>query len=624
MKLLSGNEAIAQGAWEAGCHIGTAYPGTPSTETMEAFAALPDVYAEWCPNEKVALEVAVGASAAGARTLVTMKHVGVNVCADPLFTCAYTGVNGGLVVLAADDPGMFSSQNEQDSRYYAMAAQVPMFEPSDSSEARLFTKDAYDLSEQFDLPFMIRSTVRISHTKTPVDVGQRRQIDPIPYEKDPGKWVMMPAFSKPRRKNMLERLEKLHTWVETCSYNVIERCNTESNASKIGVICAGAVYQHVKEALPDVDVFKLGITWPLPAHALRTFAQSVDEIYVAEEASTYLSDAVRSCGIDLDTFKVPLPKDGELRPVHLLRALGRPVPHHCESQRDIPNRPPALCPGCPHRLVFKELSRMHAIVTGDIGCYTLGALPPLSAMDTTLCMGASVSMSHGFELAMKHRDHKPIVAVIGDSTFAHSGVTSLMNTIYNKGAGTICILDNRTTAMTGQQGNPFNGVTLQHRKSHELDLPGLVRALGVDNVQVVDAFDMKKARDALKKATARDELDVIIFEGPCALLKKEHRPASMEQKPNSCAPQAKKKFDILDAYFDSLSEDKPLINIGKPFEVTYDCTGCGICKTLGCPAISSDPDTGLSSIDQSLCTGCGQCAQYCNFGAIQPRGGMRL
>lgn len=582
MNLLSGNEAIARGAWEAGCHIGAAYPGTPSTETMESFAKLPDVYAEWCPNEKVALEVAVGASAAGARVLVTMKHVGVNVCADPLFTAAYTGVNGGLVILAADDPGMFSSQNEQDSRYYAMASMVPIMEPADSAEAYRFAKDAYSISERFDTPVMMRSTVRISHTKTPVEVGERTEVAKRPYEKDCSKWVMMPAFAKPRRKVLAKRLKDIREWVETCPYNTIERNTPDDADVRIGIICAGAVYQHVKEACPDVDIFKLGVAWPLPEKALNDFADSVDEVLVIEEASTYLSNAVKSCGVVLEKLANPLPEDGEIHPADVLRALDRPLPAHRASEKDIPNRPPALCPGCPHRVVFKELSRLKAIVTGDIGCYTLGALPPLSAMDSTLDMGASVSMAHGFELALEGTQHRPVVGVIGDSTFAHSGLTSLINTVYNKGAGTICILDNRTTAMTGQQGNPFNGVTLQHRESRELNLPAILEAIGVDHVQTVDAFNVKAVRAALKEATGRNELDVIVFQGSCVLLDKSPK----------------------DYYV-----------------VTEECTGCGICKTIGCPAIASDPETGISSIDPDLCIGCDQCRQYCNFDAIQPREG---
>lgn len=573
MEFLSGNEAIARGAWEAGCHIGTAYPGTPSTETMEAFAALPGVYAEWCPNEKVALEVAMGASAAGARVLVTMKHVGVNVCADPLFTASYTGVNGGVCLLAADDPGMFSSQNEQDSRYYAMAALVPILEPSDSQEAFDFAKRAYALSEEFDVPFMIRSTVRISHTKTPVAVGQRIEAPMKPYETDPAKWVMMPAFAKPRRKVVVKRTEMLKDWVETCPFNTVEY-----HDDRIGIICAGAVYEHVKEACPDASVFKLGVTWPLPARALEDFASRVEALYVVEEASSYLSDAVRSCGVTLDEFAVPLPADGEVHPEDILRALGRELPAHRDAPHDVPARPPALCPGCPHRLVFKELTRLKAIVTGDIGCYTLGALPPLNAMDTTLDMGASVSMAHGFELALAGSDHRPVVGVIGDSTFAHSGLSSLINTVYNKGVGTICILDNRTTAMTGQQGNPFNGVTLQGRESTELDLVAILEAIGVAHVSEVDPFDAKAVRAALKQAVSRDELDAIVFRGPCVLLDKSKK---------------------------------------TPYFVNEKCSGCGVCVSLGCPAIYSHEETGLTSIDTDLCNGCGQCEQYCAFGAIE-------
>ena len=573
MKLLSGNEAIAQGAWEAGCHIGAAYPGTPSTETMEAFAKYPEVYAEWCPNEKVALEVAVGASAAGARVLVTMKHVGVNVCADPLFTSAYTGVNGGLLVLAADDPGMFSSQDEQDSRYYAMAAQIPMFEPSDSKEALQYAREAYDLSEKFDTPFMIRSTVRISHTKTPVKIGTRKEVSKKPYETDPTKWVMMPAFAKPRRKVLVKRVEELKQWVETCSYNTVEM-----NDPSIGIICAGSVYQHVKEACPNASIFKLGVVWPLPSAALKSFAAAVKKIYVIEEASVYLSDAVKACGVVLDDFSVPLPPDGEVHPEDIRRSLNMSLPQHYDQLTDIPSRPPALCPGCPHRLVFKELSRLKAIVTGDIGCYTLGALPPLNGIDTCLDMGASISMAHGFELALGKEKKRPVVAVIGDSTFAHSGLSSLVNTVYNKGAGTVCILDNRTTAMTGQQGNPFNGITLQHRESCELNLPAILAALGIRHVQTVDPFDMKAVRGALTQATKRNELDVIVFQGPCVLLDKSPKPQCF---------------------------------------INEKCTACGVCKTLGCPAIASNPDTGISSIDPDLCIGCNQCVQYCRYHAIE-------
>ena len=573
MELMSGNEAIAQGAWEAGAAIGVAYPGTPSTETLECFARKDGVYAEWCVNEKVAVEVGIGASVAGARVLATMKHVGVNVAADPLFTAAYTGVGGGMVVLAADDPGMYSSQNEQDSRYYAQAAHIPMLDPADSAEALSFTREAFDLSERFDVPFFIRSTVRVSHTKTLVEPGERREAEPAPYESNAAKWVMMPAFAKPRRKVQLKRDADLRAFADECAFNRLELKGTA-----IGVICAGAVYQHVVEALPDASVLKLGMTWPLPVAKLAELADFVDDVYVVEEASTYLSDAVRAAGIALSETPHEIPRDGELSPGIVRAAFGCDEPSHLPPREDLPARPPALCAGCPHRLVFKELSRLRAIVTGDIGCYTLGALPPLSAMDTCVDMGASISMAHGFELAFAGSSSRPVVAVIGDSTFAHSGLSSLISTVYNCGTGTVCVLDNRTTAMTGRQGNPFNGVTLQNRTSRELDLEGVVRSLGIDDVSVVDPHDMMAVRRALKDATAAtDRLSVIVFRAPCVLLER---------------------------------------NFKTPYAVTEKCTGCGVCATLGCPAISRDPEVRTAFIDPAQCIGCGQCAQYCGFKAI--------
>ncbi|WP_302962756.1 thiamine pyrophosphate-dependent enzyme [uncultured Adlercreutzia sp.] len=573
MELMSGNEAIAQGAWEAGCAIGVAYPGTPSTETLEAFAAKEGVYAEWCVNEKVAVEVGIGASAAGARVLATMKHVGVNVAADPLFTAAYTGVGGGFVILAADDPGMYSSQNEQDSHYYAQAAAIPCLDPADSAEALAFARDAFDISERFDVPVMLRSSVRISHTKTPVEPGERVERPLSPYEKNPAKWVMMPAFAKPRRIVQLARIDALREWAETCPYNEVLR-----RGDKIGVVCAGAAFQHVAEALPEASVFKLGVTWPLPAAALRDFADSVERLYVVEEGSCYLTDAVAACGVAVSEPPCGLPRAGELSPGLVRAAFGLEEPPHADAAPDVPARPPALCPGCPHRLVFKELARMRAIVTGDIGCYTLGALPPLSAMDTTVDMGASVSMAHGFELALAGTEHKPVAAVIGDSTFAHSGLSSLISTVYNRGAGTVCVLDNRTTAMTGRQGNPFNGVTLQNRPSRELNIEAVVAALGVDDVRTVDPNDAAAVRTALKEATATDDISVIVFRSPCVLL---------ERKP------------------------------ARPLWVNASCTACGSCATLGCPAIARD-ERGVALIDTALCIGCGQCVQYCRFNAIVP------
>lgn len=574
MELLSGNEAIAQGAWEAGAHIGVAYPGTPSTETTECFARKAGVYAEWSPNEKVALEVAIGASAAGARVLATMKHVGVNVAADPLFTVAYTGVGGGMLIMAADDPGMHSSQNEQDSRFYAMATRIPMLEPADSQEALDFARDAYGLSERFDVPFLIRSTVRISHTKTPVETGERQEIALRPYESDATKWVMMPAFAKPRRAVQDQRVAELKKWVEECPYNFLVQGD-----SKVGIICAGATYQHVIEALPQAHVFKLGLSWPLPEKSLVEFAHSVDELYVIEEASDYLSMQVKALGIELNEPPHPLSKAGELTPGAIRVAFGYEAPAHAVLAGDLPGRPPALCPGCPHRLVFKELKRMKAIVTGDIGCYTLGALPPLSAMDTCVDMGASISMAHGFELALGSTDNtRPIVAVIGDSTFAHSGFSSLVGTAYNKGKGTVAILDNRTTAMTGRQGNPFNGITLQNRPSRELDIEALVSSLGIDDIRTIDPLDAQAVKEALKDATSNDTLSVLIFRSPCVLLERSRK---------------------------------------SPVRVNENCQACGACVSLGCPAISTDDRTKHAVVDTTLCIGCGQCMQYCKFDAME-------
>ena len=575
MEFLSGNEAIAQGAWEAGARIGVAYPGTPSTETMENFAKKTGVYAEWCPNEKVAVEVGVGASAAGARVLATMKHVGVNVAADPLFTAAYTGVNGGLVVLAADDPGMHSSQNEQDSRFYAQAAHIPLFEPSDSAEALRFTKAAFELSERFDIPFFIRSTVRVSHAKSPVEVGQREEVELRPYKKDPSKWVMMPAFAKPRRLSLDERMAQVRAWADECEYNV----ESMGDAS-VGIVCAGASYQYVIDAMPEASILKLGVSWPVPVRKIKEFASKVDRLYVIEEASDYLSMQVKALGVPVCETPVPLPAYGELSPELIALAFGKEIPAHEQAQTDLPARPPALCAGCPHRVVFKELTRARCIITGDIGCYTLGALPPLSAMDSTLDMGASISMAHGFELAMQGTKHRPIVGVIGDSTFGHSGLTSLLNTAYNRGVGTVCILDNRTTAMTGHQGNCFNGITLQGRPSREMDLEGLVRALGIEDLRVVNPNDVLATRTAIKKAIANeDDISVIIFRSPCVLLR------------NSFVRH-------------------------KPYAVNELCRACGQCVTIGCPALSRDPESGIAAIDTDQCVGCSQCKQYCHYGAI--------
>jgi indolepyruvate ferredoxin oxidoreductase alpha subunit len=577
-KLLSGNEAVAQGAFEAGALIGVGYPGTPSTETMEAFAKYDGVYAEWAPNEKVAMEVAAGASMAGARTLVTMKHVGVNVAADPLYSVAYTGVNGGLVILAADDPGIFSSQNEQDTRFHALGARVPLLEPSNPIEAREFAKLAYEISEQFDIPVIVRSTVRMSHTKAIVECGERVERDLKPYAKDMSKWVMMPAFAKKRRKVADKRVADLK---EYASKSPITRA--EYRDKGIGIICSGVVYEHVREAMPDASTLKLGITFPLPEEAIREFAGNVDKLYVVEEASNYLSTQVASIGVKLDKTPVPIPPDDELSPGIVRRAFGMPDASYETFDGSLPPRPPSLCAGCPHRLVYSELSRMGAIVTGDIGCYTLGALAPLSTVDSCVDMGASLSMAHGVELAREFGSgvgedlaKRPVVGVIGDSTFAHSGITSLLGTIYNQGSGILCILDNRTTAMTGQQGNPVNGITLQHRPSKELDLVKLCEAMGVEDVRRVDSQNLAEVRAALKSAREFEGLSVIVFCSPCQLLVKKRN---------------------------------------APVKVSDDCRACRSCVKIGCPAIGTD-ENGHALIDPSQCIGCGQCVQVCPFDCI--------
>lgn len=569
--LLSGNEAIAQGAWEAGAHAGVGYPGTPSTETLERFAKLPGVYAEWAPNEKVALEVAAGVSLAGKRSLVTMKHVGLNVAADPLFTLAYTGVRGGIVILVADDPGMHSSQNEQDSHNYAAFARVPMLDPSDSSEALAFTRAAFELSERFDLPVLIRSTVRVSHAKSLVEPGERSEAPAAAaYKTDPAKWVMMPAMARARRGSLDERIERVRAWTEECELNEVEMRDTD-----LGIVCSGVSYQYVREAAPNASVLKLGVTYPLAVDKIAAFASQVDRLVVVEEADPYLARSLRTAGIEVSDLA--LPPAGELSPGAIRRALGQPELPLREQDTDLPPRPPLMCPGCPHRPVFDALRKLRAVVTGDIGCYTLGALKPLSAMDSCVDMGASIGMSHGIEIAGGVGE-RPVVAVIGDSTFAHSGITGVVNTVYNGGAGTILILDNRITAMTGHQGNPVNGITLQGRQSRELELVPLLEALGVPRIRVVDPHDLAAVAAVLAEETTAEELSVVVMQAPCALLIKDKR--------------------------DPYAVDEEL------------CTKCAVCVKLGCPAIGRDEHTRKAYIDVSVCVGCGQCVQVCKYGAI--------
>jgi indolepyruvate ferredoxin oxidoreductase alpha subunit len=572
--LLSGNEAVARGAWEAGALVGVGYPGTPSTQALEVFARLEGVYAEWAPNEKVALEVAAGASMGGARALVTMKHVGVNVAADPLFTLAYTGVGAGLVVFVADDPGMHSSQNEQDSRNWGPFARIPVLEPSDSTEALEFTRAAFELSERFDIPVIVRSTTRISHSKGVVDVaGERVQLPAGSYEKDICKWVMMPGMARARRASLDDRVREMVSFAEESELNRVEMRNTS-----LGIVTSGVCYQYVREALPDASVFKLGISFPLPGAALARFARNVERLVVVEEADTYLESGLRALGLDPEP--VGLPAAGELSPGIVARALGGEPPATRDVVSGLPPRPPLMCPGCPHRGAYNALRKVKAVVMGDIGCYTLGALAPLSSMDSCVCMGASVGMAHGMRLAGQGSD-RPVAAVIGDSTFAHSGVTGLIDLAYNGSDALICILDNRITAMTGHQENPVSGMTLQGRPTTEIDLEALCRSVGVKRVRTVDPHDLAAAEVAVREEAASDELSVIIFRAPCALLIKEKE---------------------------------------QPFAVDEEaCTACGLCIRLGCPAISKI-EGGKARIDTTICVGCGDCVQVCRFSAIELTG----
>ena len=585
MQLLSGNEAIAQGLWEAGVQVGSGYPGTPSTEALENLVKKDGVYCEWAPNEKVGLEVALGAAMGGVRALAAMKHVGLNVAADPFMSAANTGVNAGLVLLVADDPSCYSSQNEQDSRYYASFARIPCLDPCDSQEAYDFSKVAFDLSEKFDTPVMLHETMRVAHTRTMVDVaGERNEVAPRDYESRIPKFVMMPANAVRRRAVTDEREDALVAFAETSELNRVEMRDT-----KVGVICAGALYTHVREALPDASVLKLGLTWPLPPAKIADFAASVEKLYVIEETCTYFTEKVRAMGVEVCTPPAgALPRGGEIRPAHIRAAFGLAEPPHPAVAQGLPARPPAFCAGCPHRLVYVELRKMKAIVTGDIGCYTLGAVAPYRAVDSVIDMGASLSMAHGMELAgAPERTGRPVVGVIGDSTFAHSGITSLLGTVYNGGKGTLCILDNRTTAMTGAQGNPCNGVTLAEQAAgvspldvpagKPLDIVALCEAIGVDEVTLVDSQDAKAIKNALKTAVSHtDKLSVVVFKSPCRLIDRSRRP-------------------------------QPTIT---------DCRGCGSCIQIGCPALGRGADK-KAVIDPNQCIGCNQCVQSCPFGLIK-------
>ncbi len=562
-ELMLTNRAVARGAYEAGVRVLSAYPGTPSTEIAENFVTFDGVYAEWAPNEKVAVEVACGAAVAGARAMACMKHVGLNVAADPLFTSAYTGINGGLVIVVADDPGMHSSQNEQDSRYYARSSHVPMLEPSDAQEAKDFVKIAYEISEKFDTPVLLRLTTRVAHSRSLVELGEREDVPLRPYEKSVAKYAMMPANAIVRHRFVEERDSELAEYVNTLDIN-----RAEYTKSKIGVVCSGVVYEYVKEALPDANVFKVGTVHPLPLKAIQAFSQKVSQLFVIEELEPFIEDQLKAAGIKCkgkDIFSL----QGEISVSKILEKFERlPVP----VPDKVPPRPPVMCAGCPHRGVFYVLNKLKLTVNGDIGCYTLGAQPPLAAVDTVLCMGGSVTMAHGFKKATKGVSNN--VAVIGDSTFIHSGITGLINAVYNESGITLIILDNSTTGMTGHQQHPATGKNLKGEPAPAVLLDDLCRACGVKDVSVVDAYDIAAVEDAVKKGIASDKVSVIIAQRPCVLLDKSPKP-------------------------------KAVVN---------GCRKCGKCMKLGCPAIVKGAN-GIS-IDPAQCTGCGLCAQVCPFGCI--------
>ena len=577
-ELMLGNEAVARGAYEAGVRVAVAYPGTPSTEITENMAkySKDEVYCEWAPNEKVALEVAIGASMGGARAICCMKHVGVNVAADPLFTAAYTGVRGGLVLVAADDPGMHSSQNEQDSRFYARSAHVPMLEPADSAECREYVMRAFEISEKYDTPVMLRLVTRIAHARSLVEEGVRQEIPLKDYEKDIKKYVMMPGNAKGRHVVVEAREKKLEEEIDALGFNRVEMADT-----KVGVVCSGSAYQYVKEALPNASVLKLGMVYPLSEKLIRDFASKVDQLLVVEELEPFFEDAIKAMGIPC-SGKDKTGLQGELFVRKVGRLFGGEADCGPAETQGVPMRPPVLCPGCPHRAVFYVLKKLGLTVAADIGCYTLGAMPPLAAVDSVVCMGASIGMALGLEKARGRDFAKKTVAVIGDSTFVHSGITGLVDMVYNQGHSTVIIVDNSTTGMTGHQPNPTTGFNVRGEIAPQLDVVKLCEAIGVPSVRVVDPFNMKELEQTIMEESEKDVPSVIIARRPCALL--------VKKKTAPCA-----------------------INTDK-------CRKCGMCMKIGCPAILK-AENGQVSIDTSLCNGCGLCKEMCHFGAIE--GGER-
>ena len=580
-KIMTGNEAIARGAWEAGLHVAAASPGTPSTEILENLSCYKEVYSEWSTNEKVALEVAAGASIAGARALAAMKHVGLNVAADPLFTLAYTGVNGGLVVVTADDPGLFSSQNEQDNRYYSQHAKLAMVEPSDSQEALDYVKEAFEISEKFDTPVLFRVTTRVCHSKTLVAAGEREEREVKEYAKNPGKYVMAPAAAKKRKFLMEERIAAMKEYSEKTPLN-----RTEYNGKEIGIITSGIAYNHAKEVFGDsASYLKLGFTWPLPENKIKDFASSVKKLYVIEENEPYLEDFIKALGIKC-VGREKLPWVDELTPEVIRGAF---FPESIEQggykiEAEVPPRPPVLCAGCTHRGFFYEIGKYKdVIVTGDIGCYTLGMVPPLSAIDTVICMGASVSAGVGFRKAVEKSGRKQkIFAVIGDSTFFHSGITGLIDAVVNKAPIVVNILDNRITAMTGHQENPGTGRTLMGEPTHQVDLKALCTACGVkpENIRLIDPYMLDETKAAIRDGYEADEPFVIITTSPCALIK-----------------------EVIKAR----AEMKCYVDQNK-------CIKCKMCLKAGCPALNFRD--GKIFIDRATCNGCTVCAQICPKKAI--------
>lgn len=579
-KLLLGNAAVARGAYEAGVHFVSSYPGTPSTEITETIATYPkeEVYVEWAPNEKVAAEAVIGAAIAGARAMTCCKHVGLNVMADPVFTDSYIGVNGGAVFCVADDPGMHSSQNEQDSRHYAKASKIPMLEPSDSSECKDYTKLAFELSEKYDTPVFIRLSTRVSHSQSLVEFCERENVAVKDYEKNIPKNVMMPAMAIKKHVIVEERTKALTDYAKTAPINTVEYNNSE-----IGIITAGISYQYAKEALGDkVNYLKLGMVFPINNELLKDFANRCKKVYVIEELDPVIEDTCKAAGIEV-VGKEIFTLLGEYTPNMIKKAvLGIDAPEYCEADEQIPIRPPVLCPGCPHRATFFVLKKLGLTVSGDIGCYTLGAVAPLASVDTTICMGASVSAAHGMAKVKGADFNKKLVSVIGDSTFMHSGITGLSDIVYNKGANTVIILDNSITGMTGHQDNPTTGRTIRGEATKQVDLIKLCEGLGVEHIVVADPFDVKNFEKAVKEENEREDVSVIIAQRPCALLK--------SVKYTGCA---------------NISEEK--------------CKKCKLCMKLGCPAISVDKNSGSVIIDKTQCNGCGLCLNVCPFGAIEKK-----